>query len=84
MYRLPLFEIVGVTSAKLMFSVDFFYLEHEREENFKWAPEKIKEFFFSENFLSKVVATVRELALMNVMEVVCSKFNTSVVFVLYF
>ncbi|XP_058758192.1 uncharacterized protein LOC131631414 [Vicia villosa] len=33
-YKLPLFEIVGVTSTKLTFLVTFSYLEHEREENF--------------------------------------------------
>ncbi|XP_050889947.1 uncharacterized protein LOC127095278 [Lathyrus oleraceus] len=42
MYKLPLLEIIGVTSTKLTFSVDFTYLEHEKEENFKWALEKLK------------------------------------------
>lgn len=63
----PLLDIVGVTSTKLTFSVEFTYLEHERVENFTWALEKLKELFASEKFLSKVV--VMELALVNAMEV---------------
>lgn len=63
-------EIIGVTSTKLTFSVGFSYLEHEREENFKWALEKLKELFSSDKLLSNVVVTGRELALMNAIEVV--------------
>ncbi|XP_058760449.1 uncharacterized protein LOC131633780 [Vicia villosa] len=55
MYRLPLLEIVGVTSIKLMFSVAFAFLEHEREENFAWALEKLKELFYSEELLPDVM-----------------------------
>ncbi|XP_050914644.1 uncharacterized protein LOC127129523 [Lathyrus oleraceus] len=46
-YRLPMLEIVGVMSTKLIFSIGFAYLEHEREENFKWTLENLKELFFS-------------------------------------
>ncbi|XP_050875735.1 uncharacterized protein LOC127079397 [Lathyrus oleraceus] len=69
MYGLPLLEIVGVKSTKLTFSVGFSYLEHEREEKFKWALKKLKELFSSKKFLPKVMVTDQELALMNVMEV---------------
>ncbi|XP_050888704.1 uncharacterized protein LOC127093845 [Lathyrus oleraceus] len=69
-YRLPVLEIVGVTSTKLKFSIGFAYLEHERKDKFKWALEKLKEFFSFEKFLLNVVVTDRELALMNAIEVV--------------
>lgn len=68
--RLPLLEIVDVTSTKLTFSVGFAYLEHEREENFKWALEKLKELFSFEKLPYNVVMTDRELAFMNAIEVV--------------
>ncbi|XP_058755689.1 uncharacterized protein LOC131628899 [Vicia villosa] len=67
-YRLPLLEIVGVTSTKLTFSVAFTYLEHEREENFTWALERLKELFYSEKLLPDVLVTDRELALMNAID----------------
>ncbi|XP_058784314.1 uncharacterized protein LOC131659092 [Vicia villosa] len=67
-YQIPLLEIIGITSTKLTFSVAYAYLEYEREENFTWALEKLKELFTSEKFLPKVVVTDRELALMNAME----------------
>ncbi|XP_058742340.1 protein FAR1-RELATED SEQUENCE 5-like [Vicia villosa] len=57
-YRLPLLEIVGVTSTKLTFSVAFAYLEHEREKNFTWALQKLKELFYSEKLLSNVLGGV--------------------------
>jgi len=33
-YRIPLFEIVGVTSTKMTYSVAFAFLSFERENNF--------------------------------------------------
>ena len=38
-YRLPLLEIVGVTSTGLTFSVAFVLLSNERENNFIWTAE---------------------------------------------
>ncbi|XP_058746622.1 protein FAR1-RELATED SEQUENCE 5-like [Vicia villosa] len=67
-YRLPLLDIVGVASTKLTFSVAFAFLEHEREENFTWALERLKELFYSEKVLQDVMVTDRELALMNVID----------------
>ena len=61
MYRLPLLEIIGVTSTKLTFSVVFSYMEHEREENFTWVLEKLKELSAFEKLLSKVLVTDLEL-----------------------
>ncbi|XP_058746508.1 uncharacterized protein LOC131619430 [Vicia villosa] len=38
-YRLPLFEMVDVTSTEKTFSVAFAFLECEKEDNFRWALE---------------------------------------------
>ncbi|XP_050917826.1 uncharacterized protein LOC127135052 [Lathyrus oleraceus] len=38
-YRLPLLEMVGVTSTKKTYSVGFTFLKSEKEENFTWALE---------------------------------------------
>ncbi|KAH6810732.1 hypothetical protein C2S51_024494 [Perilla frutescens var. frutescens] len=42
MYRLPLFEIVGVTSTSMTFSVACAYLEAEKEDNYIWALTVLK------------------------------------------
>lgn len=69
-YRLPLFEIVGVTSTGLTFNVAFAYMDSERQDNFWWALEKLKELFFSNTSFPQVIVTDRELALMNAIKVV--------------
>ncbi|XP_058763594.1 protein FAR1-RELATED SEQUENCE 5-like [Vicia villosa] len=38
-YRLPLFEMVGVTSTEKNFAVGFSFLKCEKEDNFRWALE---------------------------------------------
>ncbi|XP_028075130.1 protein FAR1-RELATED SEQUENCE 3-like [Camellia sinensis] len=62
-YRLPLLEIVGVTSTDLTFSVAFAYLGHEREDNYTWALGVLRTIMENTAF-PKVVITDRELALM--------------------
>ncbi|XP_050902765.1 uncharacterized protein LOC127115212 [Lathyrus oleraceus] len=47
-YQIPLLEIVGVMLTKLTFFIGFVYLKHERDENFKWALKKLKEYVKSE------------------------------------
>jgi len=37
LYRIPLFEIVGVTSTYLKYSVGFAFMTSEKEDNFTWA-----------------------------------------------
>ncbi|XP_058734041.1 uncharacterized protein LOC131605735 [Vicia villosa] len=69
-YRLPLLEIVGVKSTKLTFSVAFAYLEHEREESFTWALQKLKELLYHEKLLPNVMVMDRELTLMNAIDYV--------------
>ena len=39
-YRLPLLEIVGMTSTECTFADAFAYMESERKEKFCWALEK--------------------------------------------
>ena len=41
-YRLPLMEIVGVTSTEMNFSIVFAYLEAEREDNFSWCLDRLR------------------------------------------
>lgn len=82
-YQLPLFEIVGVMSTKLTFSVDFVNLKHERETNFTWALEKLKELFTSEKLLLKVMVTDQKLAMMNVIEVCFHSHSTFSVYSIF-
>lgn len=35
-YRMPLLEIVGLTSTDMTFVVAFVYLQYEKEDNFTW------------------------------------------------
>lgn len=48
-YKLPLLEIVGVTSTKLTFSMAFAYMEFERVDNFTWALQKLKGLFMNDD-----------------------------------
>ncbi|KAL7111232.1 hypothetical protein ACP275_05G075400 [Erythranthe tilingii] len=41
-YRLPLLEIVGITSTHKTFSVAFAYLKSERAENYEWALTRLQ------------------------------------------
>ena len=63
-YRYPLFEIVGVTSTELTFHVAFVFMNHEYEDNYTWAMERLKNVMGS-NIFSGVIVTDRKLALMN-------------------
>ncbi len=64
-YRLPLLEIVGVTSTELTFTVGFAYMDSEGEENYVWALEKLRELYVLDESVPQVVVTDRDLALMN-------------------
>jgi len=41
-YRMLLFEIVGCTSTKMMYSVGFAFLHFELDDNFTWALTMVK------------------------------------------
>jgi len=45
-HRMPLFEIVGCTSTKMMYSVGFTFLHFEQEDNFTWALKMVKDLCF--------------------------------------
>ncbi|XP_052728520.1 uncharacterized protein LOC128195310 [Vigna angularis] len=65
LYRLPLLEIVGMTSTGLTFSATFAFLSTERQSNFTWALEKLKGLLLTSKGGPKVIVTDRDLALMN-------------------
>jgi len=61
-YRMPLFEVVGVTSTGLTFSAAFMLLALERHHNYVWALEKLKGLFFRVDSYPKVVDVFPEAA----------------------
>ena len=63
-YRLPLMEIVGITSTDMIFSVAFAYFEEEREDNFSWCLDSLKCLIFY-RLMPSMVVTNKVLALMN-------------------
>ena len=63
-YRMPLFEIVGVTSTKMTYSVAFAFLSFERENNFIWTLEMLVGLLTSKRNTPKVIVTDWDLALM--------------------
>jgi len=67
---MPLFEIVGVTSTKMTYSVAFAFLSFEQENNFTWALEMLVGLLTSKLNMPKVVVTDRDTALMNVVATV--------------
>jgi len=69
-YRLPLLEIVGVTSTGLTFSAAFAFLFSEKQNNFIWALERLRGLFMTSEGGPQVVVTDRDLALMNVVGIV--------------
>nr|XP_004507516.1 protein FAR-RED ELONGATED HYPOCOTYL 3-like [Cicer arietinum] len=70
-YRMPLLEIIGVTSTEMTFCVGFAYLQSERVDNFTWALQMVKEQITSGEV--EVIVTDRDLALMNAVENVFPK-----------
>ncbi|XP_028073557.1 uncharacterized protein LOC114275753 [Camellia sinensis] len=63
-YRLPLLEIVGVTSTKMTFSVAFAYLQYERVDNYAWVLTILRDVM--DGFVvPTIIVTDRELALIN-------------------
>ncbi|XP_014511816.2 protein FAR-RED ELONGATED HYPOCOTYL 3-like [Vigna radiata var. radiata] len=64
-YRLPLLEIVGVTSTGLTFTVVFALLSSERQNNFTWALEMFRRLLLTTEGGPRVVVTDRDIALIN-------------------
>src|SRR3954469_23639805 len=69
-YRLPLLEIVGVTSTDKTYSVGFAYLECEKEDNFTWALGICKSLLVDQAVMPNVIVTDRDNALMNAVDTV--------------
>ncbi|XP_028097180.1 PKS-NRPS hybrid synthetase CHGG_01239-like [Camellia sinensis] len=63
-YRLPLLEIVGVTSTHMTFSVAIAYLQTKRVDDYAWALQTMRD-LIDNSVLPEVIVTDRELALMN-------------------
>ncbi|KAJ9552999.1 hypothetical protein OSB04_017044 [Centaurea solstitialis] len=62
-YRMPLLEIVGVTSTNMTFCIAFVFMHKENENNYTWALNCLKKTM--EGCASpRVIVTDRELALM--------------------
>ncbi|KAL8492337.1 hypothetical protein ACS0TY_023811 [Phlomoides rotata] len=66
-YKLPLLEIVGVTSTDMTFSIALAYMESEREDNYMWACSILKDLMHV-YCLPTIILTNRELALINAVE----------------
>ncbi|XP_058778673.1 protein FAR1-RELATED SEQUENCE 3-like [Vicia villosa] len=64
-YRLPLLEIIGVTSTDKTYSVGFSFLECEKEDNFTWALEICKNLLVDQKNVPSIIVTDRDNALMN-------------------
>ncbi|KAK1278378.1 hypothetical protein QJS04_geneDACA016887 [Acorus gramineus] len=62
-YRMPLLEIVGVTSTGKTFAAAFMYLHGEKEDNYTWAMECFNS-LFDGSPSPKVIITDHELGLM--------------------
>ncbi|XP_058725644.1 PKS-NRPS hybrid synthetase cheA-like [Vicia villosa] len=69
-YRQPLFEIVGMTSTELTFTVAFAYMECEQTESYIWVLDKLKQLFVKKDVVPQVILTDRDLALMKAVEAV--------------
>ena len=68
-YRMPLLEIVGVTSTDMTFSVCFAYLQAEHEENYAWALGVLRS-IIGDGILPDVIVRDRELSLMKAISTV--------------
>lgn len=65
-YKMPLLEIVGVTSTDLTFCIAIAYLVAEKEENYMWALERLKSVLVdSEVEMPSVFISDRETTLIN-------------------
>jgi len=72
-YRLPLLEIVGVTSTGLTFLTAFVLMSSERENNFTWALRRLQGLVLRGDVYPTLIVSDRDLALMNVIKVVFPK-----------
>jgi len=57
LYRMPLFEIVGVTSTDMTYSVGFAFMTAEKDDNFTWALKMLLKLLKPKSDMPKVVIT---------------------------
>lgn len=62
MFKLPLLEIVGVTSTNKTFSMAYNFLSSEQGHNFRWVLQRVKQ-VIDERYYARVIVTDRDLAL---------------------
>ena len=68
-YRLPLFEVVGVTSTNMTFSIAFAYLASEKTDHYEWVLRRLRALMEDIGAeLPRVMLTDRELALMSAID----------------
>ncbi|GAU20665.1 hypothetical protein TSUD_230790 [Trifolium subterraneum] len=64
-YKMPLFEMVGVTSTEESYNVGFAYIANEKEDDFTWALDTCVSLLKSKDTVPKVIVTDRDKSLMN-------------------
>ena len=64
MYKMPMFEVVGVTSTDLTYSVGFGFMTHEKEENFVSVLQMMRKLLMSKMNMPRVIVTDRDMSLM--------------------
>ena len=68
-YRIPLLEVVGITSTMRTYSLMFAYLSNERAEQLTWALNTLKNWMVEKGAsLPSVFVSDRDLALINAIE----------------
>ncbi|XP_057443916.1 uncharacterized protein LOC130736078 [Lotus japonicus] len=67
-YKIPLLEMVGVTSTNLTYSIAFAYMANERTNEVLWALNRLKGLIVKEENLPKVIVTDKDNVLMKVIE----------------
>ncbi|MCI48786.1 protein FAR1-RELATED SEQUENCE 5-like, partial [Trifolium medium] len=71
-YRLPLLEFVGPTSTGETYAVTFSFMTSEKEDNFVWTLQSVRNSLRCEDNL-KVIVTNRDQALMKVVDTIFPK-----------
>ncbi|XP_057441277.1 protein FAR1-RELATED SEQUENCE 5-like [Lotus japonicus] len=69
-YRIPLLEMVGVTSTNLTYSIAFAYMQNEQKDEVVWAVNRLKDLIINEDNLPKVFVTDKDQVLMEALETV--------------
>jgi len=64
MYKMPMFEVVRVTSTDLTYLVGFGFVTHEKEEKFVWVLKMWHKLLMSKMNMPKVIVTDKDMSLM--------------------